>query len=266
MIIREYIDHIEIDKAIIEEYAMDNMAYFDIETTGFDKEKDSIILISLGFFCKDRGFSIKQYFAENLQEEELIIKTFCKDLSSFSRWCSFNGMTFDEPFIDRKLDKYNLKNIFQREHIDLYRIIRPYQKSLDMEKCNLKYIIENYLGITREDKLQGADCIEVYNNYLANRSEDLLNLILLHNYEDVLNLPTLFNVVNLIDKNDCIVRENNITKGQQKYLNQLIEKNNINIRLNINKISKKCAFRAIDEILKGNCNSANLVSIILSSY
>jgi uncharacterized protein YprB with RNaseH-like and TPR domain len=265
MIIREYVHSITINEDIKSEYAMDSMAYFDIETTGFDKENDRIILISLGFFNKIGKFIIKQYFAEELQEEREILGGFLEDLSSFSRWCSFNGITFDEPFIARKIVKYNMDKVLPREHIDLYRIIRPYQKSMGMEKCNLKYI-EGFAGISRKDKIDGGECVDVYNAYVNNKSEELVNLILLHNYEDVLNLPTLFNIVSSIDKNDSITRENTITNNQLQYLNQLIKKNNIDIKLNINKISKKCAFRVIDEILKGNCNSADLVSIILSSY
>jgi uncharacterized protein YprB with RNaseH-like and TPR domain len=265
MILKKYDVSIDINNNIIKKYAMDDMAYFDIETTGFDKENDSIMLISMGFFNKKGSFSIKQYFAECLEEEKYILESFLEDLSCFYRLCSFNGITFDAPFILGKIAKYKMDRSLPKEHIDLYRIIRPYHKVIGMEKCNLKYI-EGYLGINREDKINGGECIEVYKAYLENNSVQLLDIILLHNYEDVLNLPKLFNVVNCIDEDKSISRENIITENQQRYLNELLKKNNVNIKLNINKISKKCASQMIEEILKGNYNSANLVSIILSSY
>ena len=52
---------------------MMDVAYFDIETTGFDKEEDSIVLISLGSFIDDKNFSIKQYFAECLEDEAEVL-------------------------------------------------------------------------------------------------------------------------------------------------------------------------------------------------
>jgi uncharacterized protein YprB with RNaseH-like and TPR domain len=265
MIFKEYKESISIDSEIISKYAMNTMAYFDIETTGFDKESDNISIISLGYFANDGMFAIKQYFAETLEEEPIILQEFIMELEKFSRWCSFNGIAFDAPFILKKMECYRIDLQIPPEHIDLYRLIRPFQQALGVNNCSLK-AVEKHLGIDRKDKIHGGESAELYKAYLENRSSELLEILLLHNYEDVLNLPLLFEIIYRIDNSNTIFRENIITSKQSKYLKSLLVKHNIQIIINIEKLSKKCASRTIDAILQGNYNSSEITNIILSNY
>jgi uncharacterized protein YprB with RNaseH-like and TPR domain len=265
MYIREYNDSLSIPIEIIEKYRMKEIAYFDIETTGFDKDKDRIILISLGVFLEDGSFNIKQYYAESLDDEIDILFEFGKDLSSFSRWCSYNGIAFDEPFVIRRMEKNSIVFKSPSEHIDLYRLIRPYYKQLGMERCNLK-TVEKYLGVQREDKIDGGMCVELYYRFLDSKDEELKHIIMLHNYEDVLNLPKIFKIVYQVERNNNIVREDCITEKQLGFLKSLISKNKIVLKSEIEKISKKSASRVIDAILKGNLDGEVLDEIISNSY
>jgi uncharacterized protein YprB with RNaseH-like and TPR domain len=140
MFIREYTDGINIEENIIERYYMRNIAYFGIETTGFDKDKDYIILISLGYFNDEGSFNIKQYFAEDFSDEMEVLYAFGNDLDRFKTWCSYNGLAFDEPFIIRRMLKNNIYFNPPEKHVDLYRLIRPYYRHLGMERCNLKTV------------------------------------------------------------------------------------------------------------------------------
>lgn len=265
MYIREYKDKLNLPSEIVEKYKMREIAYFDIETTGFDKDKDKIILISLGTFLEDGSFNIKQYYAESLEDEIDILYEFGKDLNSFSRWCSYNGIAFDEPFIVRRMEKNNIVFKSPPEHIDLYRLIRPYYKQLGMERCNLK-TVEKYLGVQREDKIDGGMSVELYYQFLESKDEELKHIIMLHNYEDVLNLPRIFKIVYQVECTDNIVREDCITGKQLGFLKSLISKNKIVMKSDIEKISKKSASRVIDAILKGNFDGQILDEIISNSY
>lgn len=265
MYIKEYNDNLIIPGEIIEKYKMKEVAYFDIETTGFDKDKDRIILISLGTFLDDGRFNIKQYFAETLEDEVDILFEFGKDLISFTTWCSYNGIAFDEPFVKRRMEKNNIVFKSPDEHIDLYRLIRPYHKQLGMERCNLK-TVEKYLGVQREDKIDGGMSVELYNQFLESEDEDLKYVIMLHNYEDVLNLPKIFKIVYQVDCNNNLVREDCITEKQLGFLKSLVSKNKIVLKSDVEKISKKSASRVIDAILKGNLDGQLLDEIISNSY
>ncbi|KAJ53526.1 hypothetical protein BD780_001469 [Clostridium tetanomorphum] len=265
MIIRENIQQVSIEYEIFHKYKMDTLAYFDIETTGFDKEENNIILISLGWYLDNERFSVKQYYAEDLTDEKFILEVFGRDIEKFSIWCSYNGIAFDEPFIKHRLQRYELTFNMPNEHVDLYRLIRPYYKQLGMNRCNLK-TVEKFVGIEREDTIDGGVSVELYNRYLQTLNEDLREKIMLHNYEDVLNLPKLFNIIYKVEKSDYIVREDAVTQKQIKYLSFLLKKNNINLNSDLKKISKKAASRVIDSILKGINDKDKLEELIKNSY
>jgi uncharacterized protein YprB with RNaseH-like and TPR domain len=265
MFIKECKEKIEIESHIVDKYNMHSIAYFDIETTGFDKDNDYIILISFGYFNADSEFVIKQYFADSLADELQVLHSFGSDLSKFTRWCSYNGIAFDEPFILRRMERNGVFFKPPVEHIDLYRMIRPYHKQLGMERCNLKSV-EKFIGVEREDKIDGGMSVELYYKFLVSGEVELKDIIMLHNYEDVLNLPRIFKLIFQVESREELVREDCITEKQLKFLKSLIKKNNIELSFEVDKMSKRAASKVIDAILKGNINSGELSSIINSSY
>lgn len=262
---KEIKDRISLPENIFKKYNMKKIAYFDIETTGFDKEKDTIILISLGSFQAEGYFIIKQYFAEVKQDEMEILYSFGTDLLKFDIWCSYNGLAFDEPFINSRMVKNNIEFSSPEEHIDLYRLIRPFHKLLGMERCNLK-TVEKHIGVQRTDKIDGGMSIELYNQYLNSKDEDIKNIIMLHNYEDVLNLPKIFRVLDEVENNRELKREDSITEKQLIYLKSLISKSNVPLEMSIEKISKKTASKLINYFLNGSRNMKEIRNILNSNY
>jgi uncharacterized protein YprB with RNaseH-like and TPR domain len=265
MFIKEYNEVLSLHEDVFKNYNMDEVVYFDIETTGFDKEEDSIILISMGKFKDNRIFSIKQYFAENLEDEKEILHNFKKDIVEYKKWCSYNGMAFDEPFIKRRMEKQNVMFDPPKYHVDLYRLIRPYYKQMGMERCNLK-TVEKYISIEREDQIDGGMSVDLYKEFLLTSNEKLKETIMLHNYEDVLSLPKIHELAFKVENDDKLVRKDVITKKQSRYLKSLLNKNNIILNINLDRISKKAGSRAIDSILKGCLDCDELNDIISNSY
>jgi hypothetical protein len=265
MVIKKYEEEFKISKDAFCKYDMGDIVYFDIETTGFDRNKDVIILISAGRFIDCNRFSITQYFAESLEDESEVLYNFGRDISKCGKWCSYNGIAFDEPFICERMLRSSIGFEPPEYHEDLYRHIRPYYKHLGMKRCNLK-TVEKYIGIERKDKIDGGMSVDLYNEYLENGSPELENTILLHNYEDVLNLPKIHEFLYKIENDDSIVRDYSITQKQLKFLTSLVKRNNIELNIRIDKISKKSASRVIDYILKGGRDSSKINEMVSKSY
>jgi uncharacterized protein YprB with RNaseH-like and TPR domain len=217
MFIKEYEIKVVLPSEIFNKYKMDAIAYLDIEATGFDMEYDRIVLISLGYYLNEDEFKIIQYFAESPYEEESLLKELKKAMGSFQRWCSYNGTAFDEPFIVKKMNKFNLNFRMPSEHIDLFRMIRPFYRQLGMKGCSLKSV-EQFIGIERQDEINGARSVEIYNEYLVEQDEKLKEILMLHNYEDVLNLPKIFKVINTIENGLDFKRKEKLAKKQMSLL------------------------------------------------
>ncbi|WP_317722771.1 ribonuclease H-like domain-containing protein [Clostridium tetani] len=258
-------EDIKIPLDIFKRYYMDEIAYFDIETTGFDRENNNIILISLGWYEDYHNFIIKQYYAESLQEEYDILKSFGEDIKDFHVWSSYNGIAFDEPFIKHRFDKKNLEYHLPEKHVDLYRHIKPYYKKLGMKRCNLKSV-ERFIGVNRKDEINGGISVKLYEEYLNTGDKKLRDIIMLHNYEDVLNLPKIFKLRYKIETSDDLEREDIITERQYKYLRYLLKQNDISIKFNVRKVSKRTASKLIGKLLKGTKDEEELKRIVKESY
>ncbi|MBU3110315.1 ribonuclease H-like domain-containing protein [Clostridium lacusfryxellense] len=222
MFIKEYEIKVVLPSEIFVKFKMDTIIYLDIEATGFDLEYDKIVLISLGYYINKDQFKIVQFFAESPDEEESLLKELKKAMGRFKRWCSYNGTAFDEPFIIRKMYRYDLGFRMPREHLDLYKFIRPFHKKMGIMSCSLKSV-EQFIGIKRKDEINGAIWVELYQEYLINHDEKSKEILMLHNYEDVVNLPKIFKVINTIQDDLDLKRKEKLAKKQKTLM-----KNNIN--------------------------------------
>lgn len=265
MIIKEYENEIHINENILKKYNMLSMCYYDIETTGFDKDRDYIMLISIGYFTGNDSFKIKQFFAEKSNEENSILLKFKEEVERFARWCSYNGIAFDEPFITNRMDKYFINFRVPVYHMDLYRIIRPYYEQLGINRCNLK-TVEKFVGIQRQDTITGEESVQLYNKFLNTGDGKIRNVMLLHNYEDVLDLPYLFNLVYRIDKDTSLIRNNLANKRQIDYLKFLLNKNEISVECNFHRMKKKQAYKIINMLNKGKGDKKYIFNILNNIY
>ncbi|WP_054871382.1 ribonuclease H-like domain-containing protein [Caloranaerobacter sp. TR13] len=175
-----------------------NFCFLDIETTGFNRKKDKIILIGIMYF-KNNEIRITQFFANSLEEEKEILNEFIKFIIQFDLFFTFNGDVFDIPFINSKLKQYGLEYLIEmNKSIDLLKVVRKYKKVLGLNNCKLK-TVEKYLGINREDKISGEESVKMYFKYLKTKDDKIKKIILKHNYEDIYYLHKLLKIYETID-------------------------------------------------------------------
>ena len=168
--------------------------FFDIETTGLSKTHHSIYLIGC-MYLEDNKLVIKQYFAEDITDEKELLEQFTSFASAYARLLSFNGDTFDLPFISEKLSCYSLADPFnEKETIDLYKIAKNYQHILKTENLKQKSI-EHALGCYRNDKYSGGELIQTYHDYVRTKNSQLFDLLMLHNYDDMLGMTYLLSLL-----------------------------------------------------------------------
>jgi uncharacterized protein YprB with RNaseH-like and TPR domain len=172
---------------------------FDIETTGLSRRACHIYLI--GAIAKTDGkWMLTQWFLDHpFEEKELLIRfsAFLRERQKASEGknplclVTFNGSTFDLPYVREKCAFYQLPDPFPDfDSIDLYRDLLPLKKLFGLPSWKQKDA-ENFLGIGRKDTKSGGELISVYQNYLKTRNSALLDLLLLHNHDDVIGMTDL---------------------------------------------------------------------------
>ncbi|MDO5540904.1 MAG: ribonuclease H-like domain-containing protein [Eubacteriales bacterium] len=190
MIKKTYTTHLNLENTPFQDCDPYGLLFFDIETTGFTARSSSLYLIGTVNF-QGPDWVITQWFAQTPQEETEILHAFLSFAKQFSQIIHFNGERFDIPYIKEKSLTCQMPDIFSGlVSRDLFRMIRPLKPLLQLSSLNQKSL-EEYLGLFRRDPYNGGELIKVYYDYSRTHSEDLLRVLLLHNYEDLLGMLSI---------------------------------------------------------------------------
>lgn len=180
----------------------DKCLYIDIETTGLSKEKTTLYLIGCGYY-KNNNFITKLFFADSPDEELDLLNLFIDFSKNFTHLIHFNGTKFDIPYLTYKAEKYNLGDIFQNlTQVDVYQLSKPLRYLLFPTSMRQK-CIEDFLGITRDDKFNGGELINVYHSYVKTKSYDYFLPLITHNKEDVLGMHKIMPILHYLKLLDC---------------------------------------------------------------
>jgi len=149
----------------------ERVAYFDIETTGLGAYGDHITTIALY-----DGRAIRHYVhGDNLAQ-------FKKDIRDYDLLVTFNGKTFDIPFIEAS---FGMR--LATPHIDLRYILASlgYRGGLKM--------IERALGFDRGElaDVDGYFAVLLWNDYQRKKNQAALETLLAYNMVDTVNLEAL---------------------------------------------------------------------------
>lgn len=202
-----------------------NHFVFDIETTGLNSTYCKVILIGI-MFNQNNKTIIKQFFANTEDDEKELLLSFVDSIKNYKNHITFNGLTFDIPFLNNRLKKHNINfSICKNNDIDILKLIKPFKEKLSLSDCKLK-TIEKYLGIYREDTIYGKESVDLYKDYTLNQDINLKEKILLHNYEDIYYLGVIFKIKDILkDKLNIVYINTNNTALELVPLNFKISKN-----------------------------------------
>lgn len=175
-------------------YFTPSSVFFDIETTGFSAARNQVYMIGYAYKTEDK-LCITQLFAEDPSEEPKVISAFLDFLSCCDTLISFNGSSFDVPFLKGRCAHYKMpERLDSLQHLDIYKQLSKYKNILKLPNLKQK-TIEEFLGISRDDTYSGGDLIPIYLNYAKNPSEEACTFLKLHNYEDIAGMPRLLSML-----------------------------------------------------------------------
>lgn len=202
IIINEFQNDININKY----FGDNNLCFLDIETTGLSRKYNCIYLVGLLYYDNERGLWIlKQLFAESLNEEKDLLETLVDLVHNTRNIITYNGDSFDIPFINARLLHWNIDFEISKENsFDLYRIVKSYKYLLKLDNLKLK-TLERSLGIYRNDIYSGKDCIDFYYDYIRTGNIELEEKVLNHNYDDLYYMPYIMKILDIIDEERSIL-------------------------------------------------------------
>ena len=172
---------------------------FDIETTGLSAQRGNKIILTACLIPNSKGVTITQFLAENPYEEDRVIMAtmdFLKD-ESIDYLSTYNGASFDIPFMKQRLATKNLPYVLNMYEFDLYNFIRSNTGLKSQIGLLSQKNVEQHFGISsnRKDVISGRESVKLFAEYAINQDSVIEKIILTHNREDVLQLCHLFNII-----------------------------------------------------------------------
>ena len=195
-----------------------NTTVFDIETTGLFHSRDCIINAG---FCSNMG-DVWQNYTEDPADEKRVVAEALERVAEADAVVTYNGDTFDLPFLLRRAQKYGLcEKLPLLWSVDLYRWLKKYWPLAPSMKSLSQKSVEEAMGLSdkRDDEIPGGDCIPLYNYYLQTKDENAKQTILLHNADDVRQLARIAWKCSFLPYHTIAFREGFLFKaGGQKIL------------------------------------------------
>ena len=164
----------------------ENFKFMDIETKGLSNVP--IILIGVAEI-KGNVIEASQYFLRDYTEEANIIDAYLSHLDEDSVHVTFNGKTFDVPYIKNRCIYNRIDADLDLAHLDLMY----FAKNLWGEKlpnCQLQTIERELFDIERIDDVPGQFIPGYYDTYLENNNIGPVVPIIEHNAQDIISLAS----------------------------------------------------------------------------
>lgn len=157
--------------------------FLDIETTGFAPANSQLYLIGCLYFSENSWMQA-QWLAETFDEEFLILESFLDALPEKFCLVTFNGSTFDIPYLRHKQEQFSLDGFENLNFFDLYKVLKPYKQLLNFSHFR-QQDLEKFVDFHRKGDVSAKKCITIYQEFLRTEDPSLPEILLRHNTQDL---------------------------------------------------------------------------------
>jgi len=166
----------------------EELVILDIETMGLFESP--IILLGI---AKQRNniLTTTQILLKDISNEPSALLETYKKLDESMAILSYNGKSFDIPYLQSRLAFYGLSALNEKTHFDLLHYTRRAWRD-ELDNCKLN-TVEDYLGVKREIDLPSSLVPSFYDTYLKTGNPGPLVPIIEHNKQDLVSLVLLYN-------------------------------------------------------------------------
>jgi uncharacterized protein YprB with RNaseH-like and TPR domain len=168
--------------------------FLDIETTGLVSSRP---LFLVGIIHWQGGvFYLKQYLARNFEEEGPLLSLVVQKLKDYPLIFTYNGKTFDLPFIKARCLSHGLPLPKGHLHVDLLsHARRAWQHQLP--NCRLTTVEDYCLQSRPAEDIPGALIPEIYYHFVETQDVGAIEGVIRHN---ALDLDTLTKLIPILQK------------------------------------------------------------------
>jgi uncharacterized protein YprB with RNaseH-like and TPR domain len=162
-------------------------ALLDIETGGFS----GFPVFLIGVVPLDTWpLCVVQFLARDYPEEEGILRALATLCAARDTWITFNGKSFDEPFLRDRATRHHVPLPPPRLHVDLLHLARRTWGGR-VTNCRLTTLEQEVLGHTRVGDVPSSDVPDLFQHFMRTGNAAPLRPVLEHNRRDLVSCVEL---------------------------------------------------------------------------
>jgi uncharacterized protein YprB with RNaseH-like and TPR domain len=171
--------------------------FFDIETTGLSGGAGTVAFLAGCGWFEDEGFRIRQFFLSGPAGERVMLQALGDVLSTASLLVTFNGRTFDVPFMEMRWAFHRASPPTDGlPHVDMLptarRLWRRRETATALDAgCNLTSLERAVLDVHRIGDVPGFEIPARYFHFLRTGDGPAVEPVLEHNRRDIISLAAL---------------------------------------------------------------------------
>ncbi|MEI6521605.1 MAG: ribonuclease H-like domain-containing protein [bacterium] len=175
----------------------DGILFVDLETTGL-AQTPLFLIGTLGW--EDDDLVVRQYLARDYSEEAATIELFAEELARRTMLSSFNGKSFDIPYVRMRSIANGIKCEINHPHFDLLHECRRVWKG-SLPNCKLQTLEQRVCGRpARVGDIPGRDIPMAYHSFVRTGDATEIAQIMRHNLLDLLTLAELVTKLPLLEE------------------------------------------------------------------
>jgi uncharacterized protein YprB with RNaseH-like and TPR domain len=160
----------------------------DIETAGLAAAPLFLVgLLTVG----PEGLELAQFLARDYTEEPVVLQAFGERAAARPRWITFNGASFDLPYLADRCAYHRLPAPVPRDHVDLLPLARRHWRGSTRD-CRLQTLERAICGQHRLGDVPGQAIPELYHEFVRQGNWEIVAPILHHNALDLLTQAQLW--------------------------------------------------------------------------
>ncbi len=177
--------------AAIAARGLERMLFLDLETCGLSS---SPVFLAGTMHWNGEDFVLRQYFARHYGEEPGLLAAVHEQARGFDMLVTFNGKSYDAPFLRARALVHGVPLELPRQHLDLLHLSRRRWKGL-LRDCKLQTLEYHVCRRRRVGDVPGEQVPGIYHEYVKRADPYALVPVFHHNLLDVITMAEILHAL-----------------------------------------------------------------------